>query len=181
MGYAIAEAARTVSPHVTLVSGPTSLTPPQDVGFVSVVTAAEMAEAVWSRFDKVDICIMAAAVCDVRPRITADHKIKKEQFSGVIEVEPTPDILAELGRRKQSQVLVGFAAETDALEQNARQKLVLKRLDLIVANDLRAFDADTVRATFLTGDGTAERLTEMRKAEAAKAIVERAVRLCALR
>ena len=93
---------------------------------MSVTTAQEMAEAVWSRFESVDICIMAAAVCDFRPKTAAGSKIKKGSFSGVLELEPTPDILAELGRRKKSQVLVGFAAETDDLEKHAREKLTRK-------------------------------------------------------
>jgi phosphopantothenoylcysteine decarboxylase/phosphopantothenate--cysteine ligase len=177
MGYAIAEAARTVSPHVTLVSGPTALGPPEGVEFVSVTTAAEMANAVWSRFDKVDICIMAAAVCDFRPRTMAASKIQKGAFAGALELEPTPDILAELGRRKQAQVLIGFAAETDAVEQHAREKLARKRLDLIVANEASAFEADTNRVALIAGDGSVERLAEMPKRELAGAIVERAVRL----
>jgi len=177
MGYAIAEAARVVSPHVTLVSGPTALTPPKGVEFVSVTSAQEMADAVWSRFDRVDICIMAAAVCDFRLKKMAANKIKKAALDQTLEVEPTPDILAELGRRKQSQVLVGFAAETTDLEHHAREKLVRKRLDFIVANNSTAFDADTNRVTFITSDGKVERLAETLKTEVAKVIVERASRL----
>jgi phosphopantothenoylcysteine decarboxylase / phosphopantothenate---cysteine ligase len=177
MGYAIAEAARGVSPQVTLVGGPTALQPPTGVEFVSVTTAQEMAEAVWSRFDAVDICIMAAAVCDFRPRKMAASKIKKGASSGVLELEATPDILAELGRRKQSQVLVGFAAETDDLETHAREKLARKNLDFIVANDVSAFDAETSRVIFITREGKIERQLEMPKVEIAKLIVERAVQL----
>jgi phosphopantothenoylcysteine decarboxylase/phosphopantothenate--cysteine ligase len=177
MGYAIAEGARAISSAVMLVSGPTTLTPPEGVEFVPVMTAQEMAEAVWRRFDAVDVCIMAAAVCDFRPKKTATGKIKKVSFSGVLELEPTPDILAELGRRKKSQVLIGFAAETDDLESNAREKLVRKRLDLIVANDASAFDAETNRVAFITGEGKVERLPELPKSEVAKAIIERALRL----
>ena len=180
MGYALAEAARAVSAHVTLVSGPTALTPPQGLEFVPVTTAEEMASAVWGRFDQVDICIMAAAVGDFRPKQRAAKKIKKGTFAGMIEVEPTPDILAELGRRKRSQVLIGFAAETEEVERHASEKLVQKRLDFIVANDSRAFDAETNRVMFLMSDGKMERLPEMPKLEVAKAIVERAVRLVRL-
>ena len=177
MGYAIADAARTISSRVTLVSGPTALQPPAVAEFVPVTTAQEMAEAVWSRFDAVDICIMAAAVCDFRPRKLVTGKIKKGAFSGVLELEATPDILAELGRRKKSQVLIGFAAETDDMENHAREKLARKKLDFIVANDSSAFDAETNRVTFITRDGKMERLTEMPKVEVAKLIVERAVQL----
>ncbi len=176
-GYALAEAARAISPIVTLVSGPTALMPPKGVEVVSVTTAQEMAEAVWSRFDKADICIMAAAVCDFRPKDASSSKIKKGTFGGVLELEPTPDILAELGRRKQSQVLVGFAAETDDVERLAREKLVQKRLDFIVANDVTAFDADASRVVFIASDGKVEWLSELPKTEIAKAIIERAVRL----
>jgi phosphopantothenoylcysteine decarboxylase/phosphopantothenate--cysteine ligase len=177
MGYAIAEAALAVSSNVTLISGPTCLAAPKGVEFVLVTTAQEMADAVWSRFGSVDICIMAAAVCDFRPKAAAGSKIKKDSFSGTLELEPTPDILAELGRRKKSQVLVGFAAETDDLEKHAREKLNRKGLDFIVANDARAFDAETNRVVILSADGTVEKLPELPKIEVAKAIIERAVRL----
>ena len=177
MGYAIAEAARAVSPQVTLVSGPTALATPTGVEFVAVTTAQEMAEAVWGRFDAVDVCVMAAAVCDFRPKTVAGSKIKKGSFGGTLELEVTPDILAELGRRKKSQALIGFAAETDDLEKRAREKLVRKRLDLIVANDASAFDAETNRVVLIGGDGTVERLPEMTKIEVAKVIIERALGL----
>jgi phosphopantothenoylcysteine decarboxylase/phosphopantothenate--cysteine ligase len=177
MGYAIAEAARAVSPHVILVSGPTALTPPKNVEFVSVTAAQEMAEAVWNRFDNADICIMAAAVCDFRPKSKAAQKLKKGAFAGTLELEPTPDILAELGRRKQEQVLVGFAVETEKVEDYAREKVAAKRLDFIVANDTGAFDADTNRVALIAKDGKIERFSEMPKSEVAKMIVERAVQL----
>jgi phosphopantothenoylcysteine decarboxylase/phosphopantothenate--cysteine ligase len=177
MGYAIADAARAISSQVTLVSGPTALQSPKGVAFVPVTTAQEMAEAVWNRFDAVDICIMAAAVCDFRPKKTDKSKITKGSFGGVLELEATPDILAELGRRRKSQVLVGFAAETDDVENHAREKLVRKKLDFIVANDASAFDAETTRVTFITREGKIERLSEMPKVEVAKLIVDRAVQL----
>ena len=177
MGYAIAAAARAVSPQVTLVSGPTALKRPQEVEFLSVTTAQEMAEAVWSRFDRVDICIMAAAVCDFRPKKMATSKIKKGSFGRVLDLEATPDILAELGRRKKSQVLIGFAVETDDMENHASAKLTQKKLDLIVANDSSAFDVETSCATFIGREGRIERLSEMPKVEIAKLIVERAVQL----
>ena len=177
MGYAIAVAARAISSQVTLVSGPTALKSPHGVEFLSVTTAQEMAEAVWSRFDRVDVCIMAAAVCDFRPRKKTAGKIKKGAFGGMLELEATPDILADLGRRKKSQVLIGFAAETDDMENRAREKLARKKLDFIVANDSSAFDAETSRVTFIDREGKIERLSEMPKVEIAKLIVERAVRL----
>jgi phosphopantothenoylcysteine decarboxylase / phosphopantothenate---cysteine ligase len=177
MGYAIAGAAAVISSRVTLVSGPTALLPAMGVEFVSVTTAQEMAAAVWSRFDGVDVCIMTAAVCDFRPKKMAAVKIKKASFGGTLELEPTPDILAELGRRKKSQILVGFAAETDDLEKNAREKLLRKGLDFIVANDASAFDAETNRVALISHNGEIEKLSEMPKTDVAKVIVERAVRL----
>jgi phosphopantothenoylcysteine decarboxylase/phosphopantothenate--cysteine ligase len=177
MGYAIAAAARIVSPHVTLVSGPTALTPPKSVEFVSVTTAQEMADVVWSRFEKADICIMAAAVCDFRPKQTAASKLKKNTFTGTLELEPTPDILAELGHRKRGQVLIGFAVETEDMETQAQQKLSRKQLDFIVANDAGAFDVETNRVVLITKDGKIERFSEMPKTKIATMIVERAVGL----
>ena len=176
MGYALAEAACAVSSQVTLVSGPTALTPPQGVEFVSVTTAQEMAEAVWNRFDKVDVCIMAAAVSDFRPKQMAAGKIKKSAFNGMLELEPTPDILAELGRRKKSQMLIGFAVETDDVENQARKKLLEKQLEMIIANDAQAFDADTSCVSFIMSDGKIEHLPEMPKIEVAKAVIERVLR-----
>jgi phosphopantothenoylcysteine decarboxylase / phosphopantothenate---cysteine ligase len=138
-----------------------------------VTTAQEMAEAVWNRFDKVDVCIMAAAVCDFRPKQMALGKIKKSAFNGMLELEPTPDILAELGKRKKSQMLIGFAVETDDVENQARKKLLEKQLAMIIANDAQAFDADTSRVSFIMSDGKIEHLPEMPKIEVAKAVIER--------
>ena len=128
-------------------------------------------------FEAVEVCIMAAAVGDFRPKDKATGKIKKSAFGGTLELEPTPDILAELGRRKKSQVLVGFAAETDDVESNARDKRKRKGLDFIVANDASAFDADTNQVAFIGCDGEIERLPNLPKREVAKTIIERAVRL----
>jgi len=177
MGYALAEAARAVSPHVVLVSGPTALTPPAGVECVRVMTTQEMADAVLPRLDRCDVIMMAAAVCDFRPKRTADFKIKKDAFNGVLELEPTVDILAELGKQKRSQTLVGFAAETDDLLVNARAKLQRKNLDLIVANTTSAFEAETNAVTLLFADGHIEQLPTLRKRDAAVAIIERVLKL----
>jgi phosphopantothenoylcysteine decarboxylase/phosphopantothenate--cysteine ligase len=177
MGYALAEAARATSPQVILVSGPTALTPPAAVECIPVTTAQDMADAVLARFDRCDVVIMAAAVCDFRPRQTADSKIRKGTFRGVLELEPTVDILAELGKRKESQTLVGFAAETDDLVANAHAKLQQKNLDMIVANTASAFEAETNAATLLFADGRIERLPELRKLDLAMAIIERVLKL----
>jgi phosphopantothenoylcysteine decarboxylase / phosphopantothenate---cysteine ligase len=177
MGYALAEAARAVSPHVVFVSGPTALTPPTGVEYAPVTTAQEMADAVLARFDSCDVVVMAAAVCDFRPKQTAGSKIKKGTFRGVLELEPTVDILAELGKRKQSQTLVGFAAETDDLLANARAKLQQKNLDLIVANTPSAFEAETSAVTLLFSNGRIERLPELRKRDVAVAIIKQVLKL----
>jgi phosphopantothenoylcysteine decarboxylase/phosphopantothenate--cysteine ligase len=132
-----------------------------------------MADAVLKRFGEADVVIMTAAVCDFRPRYVAARKIKKAGFSGVLELVPTVDILATLGKRKRHQLLVGFAAETDALEANAQDKLRRKNLDLIVANDARAMEAETNQVTLLYRDGRVERLPEMPKSQVATAIIRR--------
>jgi phosphopantothenoylcysteine decarboxylase / phosphopantothenate---cysteine ligase len=177
MGYALAEAACAVSTHVVLVSGPTTLSSPKGVEFVGVTTAQEMADAVFARFEQCDVMIMAAAVCDFRPKAPAKSKIKKQTFAGTLEVVTTIDILAELGKRKQSRVLVGFAAETGDLEGNATEKLNRKQLDLIVANDASAFDAETNRVTLFGAAGEKEQLPEMSKRAVAAAIIERVLKL----
>jgi len=172
MGYALARAARRYG-TVTLISGPVALKPPAGVTFVPVTTAQEMASAVLKRFAGADVVIMTAAVCDFRPRRSASHKIKKAGFSGVLELVPTVDILATLGKRKRHQVLAGFAAETSALEANAQDKLRRKNLDLIVANNARAMEADTNQVTLLFRNGRVERLPEMSKARVAREILRR--------
>jgi phosphopantothenoylcysteine decarboxylase/phosphopantothenate--cysteine ligase len=173
MGYALARAAARHG-RVTLVSGPVALNPPAGVTFVPVTTADEMAREVFCRYREADIVIMAAAVCDFRPHKVAGRKIKKQKFTGKLDLVPTTDILAELGRRKQRQVLVGFAAETDHLERNAVEKLRRKGLDFIVANDVRAFEADTNRVAII-GRSRREKLPEMSKAKLAGEIVKRAI------
>lgn len=136
MGYALAEAAAASGWEVTLVSGPVALTPPEGVSrTIYVESAAEMAEAVWHAAPEQDVIIMAAAVADYRPAEVSAAKIKKQPGDMVLVLERTPDILAELGRRKPAgQLLVGFAAETDDLLENAQSKMQRKNLDWIIAN-----------------------------------------------
>ncbi len=174
MGYALARAARRYG-QVTLVSGPVALKPPAGVEFVPVTTAAEMAREVFRRYRQTDLVIMAAAVCDYRPSKKARGKIKKSRLDiGLtLELKPTTDILAELGRRKTRQRLVGFAAETDRLVANAREKLQRKNLDMIVANPVQAMEADTNRVTLLYADGRVEPLPEMPKSKLARQIMRR--------
>lgn len=147
MGYALARAAANRGATVILISGPTNLQAPYGVEMEYVETAAEMFKAVLECFPRVEIVIKAAAVADYRPREVSGQKIKKTGTNLIIECDKNPDILAELGRRKTHQTLVGFAAETSNLEDNAHQKVKSKNLDLLVANDVTlpgaGFEADT--------------------------------------
>jgi phosphopantothenoylcysteine decarboxylase/phosphopantothenate--cysteine ligase len=137
MGYAIAEAARDRGAEVVLVTGPTALTPPPGIEVVSVTTAKEMADALCRHFTSATVVIMAAAVADFCPKEQATKKLKKRgQTALSLELETAPDILAMLSAQRTSQVLVGFAAETEDLVSHAKDKLVGKGLDLIIANDV---------------------------------------------
>lgn len=137
MGYAIAEAARNRGAEVILVSGPTALTPPPGIRVIPVTTAQDMAEAMSAHFAWSSVVIMAAAVADFRPQTPAAQKLKKGTAAiPPLELELAPDILAMLSAKRTSQILVGFAAETQHLVQHATDKLTTKGLDLIVANDV---------------------------------------------
>ncbi|HWP83667.1 MAG TPA: bifunctional phosphopantothenoylcysteine decarboxylase/phosphopantothenate--cysteine ligase CoaBC [Terriglobia bacterium] len=181
MGYAIAEEAQRRGARTLLVSGPTALQPPQGVEFVPVVTAAEMRAAVLARWPEATIAVKAAAVADYRPRQPASQKIRKTGNELALELEPTEDILAELGAQKGRRVLVGFAAETEAMAERARQKLASKNLDLVVANDVSdatiGFDSDYNTVTIFGRDGLERRLPRLRKAEVAREILNEVVRL----
>jgi len=177
MGFAIAEAARDRGAHVMLVSGPTALPTPPGVTRTDVTAAEEMYHAVLDRLEETTILIMAAAVADYRPSSQAAQKIKKREAM-TVELVRNPDILAEAGRKKGSRTLVGFAAETEELIQNAREKLAKKNLDLIVANDIRVgFGGETNRVTILDRQGSVEELPELTKREAAHRILDRVVAL----
>ena len=136
MGYAVAEIARQRGAEVSLVSGPTSLNPPEGVRFVPVRSAAQMKDAVLALYPDMDIVVKAAAVADYRPAAPSAQKIKKGKAVLRLPLDRTDDILALLGKRKRKQVLVGFAAETERLLESARGKLERKNLDLLVANDV---------------------------------------------
>jgi phosphopantothenoylcysteine decarboxylase / phosphopantothenate---cysteine ligase len=175
MGYAIATAAARRGAVVTLVSGPTNLADLALVEMVRVETATEMAEAVLARFDDTDIVIKTAAVSDYRPFAKAAHKIKKRRAKMVLNLEKTVDILKTLGAKKNKQILVGFAAETKDLAQNAQKKLKAKNLDLIVANIVgktdSGFNADTNKVTLFFCDGTKKSLPLMAKQVLAEQIL----------
>lgn len=176
MGYAVARAARQRGAEVILVTGPTALAPPPGVRAVFVETAAEMRRAVLEHLEGCDAVIKAAAVADYRPREQADTKIKKSRETGSLILEPTVDILAELGALKRSFVLVGFAAETEQLEERAVAKARAKGADLIVANDVTrpgaGFDVDTNIAVFAYPDGRVSRLPMMEKSALAHRILD---------
>ena len=161
MGYEVARAARNLGAEVTLVSGQCGLKPPYGMETVSVVSAEDMYEAVTSRAADCDYIVMAAAVADYTPAVTADEKIKKKDDDMSIALKRTHDILKTLGERKsRAQVLCGFAMETQNLLENARKKLEAKNADMIVANNLKVegagFAHDTNVATFILRDGLVE-------------------------
>jgi len=138
MGYALAGAAAEKGWIVDLVSGPVSLGTPPGVAVEHVVTGDEMYEAVSRRFDDCDILIMTAAIIDYRPKAKAPKKVKKFELDMSIEMEPVIDVLATVTQRRKSQIIVGFAAETDHLEDYALRKLKEKRADFMVANRIGA-------------------------------------------
>jgi phosphopantothenoylcysteine decarboxylase/phosphopantothenate--cysteine ligase len=181
MGYALASAARRRGAEVTLVSGPSSLAPPHGVKQVQVTTAQEMHEAVMEQFGQMEAVVMAAAVSDYRPKKMAAKKIKKIKAKESLELEKTEDILLRLGELKQGQILVGFAAETEDLLENAKKKLRQKKVDFIVANDLTAadvgFGCDTNEVTILWPGGEVEKLPLKSKELIAMEIWDRVERL----
>jgi len=177
MGYALAEAAKARGAQVTLISGPTKLKPPEGVAYVSVETAAEMRQAVLAEYQVADIVIKAAAVADYKPQQVALQKIKKAGDTLTLVLEKNPDILLELGQRKNQQILVGFAAETESLLEHAGDKLMRKNLDMIVANDVTqagaGFNADTNIVKLLYRDGRIEEIAQMTKRELADVIFDK--------
>ncbi|HEY6273829.1 MAG TPA: bifunctional phosphopantothenoylcysteine decarboxylase/phosphopantothenate--cysteine ligase CoaBC [Terriglobales bacterium] len=179
MGYAVAEAALRRGAKVILISGPTALKPPSAVEFVPVETAQQMRDSVMRHLDRATIVIKAAAVADFAVRHAADEKIKRKGPM-TLELDPTPDILAEVGRKKGTRVVVGFAAETENPIENARKKLVSKSLDAIVLNDVSqpgiGFDSERNAVTILTHAG-AETVPEMSKWEVAHRVLDAVVKI----
>jgi len=146
MGYALAEAAVARGARVTLISGPVHLAPPRGVTFIGVRTAREMRDQVFANLEPAGIIIKAAAVADFHLAKVPPQKIKKTAARLSLELDPTPDILAELGRKKGDRLLVGFAAETENLHQESRRKLEAKNCDMVVGNlvsgEETGFDTD---------------------------------------
>jgi phosphopantothenoylcysteine decarboxylase/phosphopantothenate--cysteine ligase len=176
MGYSVAAEARRRGATVELVTGPVAIPVPFGVDVVRVETADEMSQAVFDRYPAVDAVVMAAAVADFRPEEAAPEKLKKEQGPPEIELTPTPDILRTLGKRKEHQVLVGFAAETTDLEAAARRKLAEKNLDYIVINEVgkpgTGFGSLTNRAAILAAASDDVPLREWTKVKLASAICD---------
>jgi phosphopantothenoylcysteine decarboxylase/phosphopantothenate--cysteine ligase len=176
MGAALAAEALGRGAAVTVVLGPGASVPP-GVEVVPVATAEEMRNSVLARFAEADAVVMAAAVADFRPKASAEEKLKKDAGVPELLLEPTPDILAELGERRTNQVLVGFAAETEDLEQAGRSKLESKHLDLVAVNLVgrsgTGFGADTNEAMLLAADGEDVPLRRWTKRELAGAVMDR--------
>jgi phosphopantothenoylcysteine decarboxylase/phosphopantothenate--cysteine ligase len=177
MGYAIAEAALTEGHAVTLISGPVTLEPPRNAKLISVSTSDEMFEAVHRHADECDICVLCAAVADYKPVNVSSTKIKKRGAKFSLELIPTRDILDSLGRRQDRQfVLVGFAAETDHVEENAAKKLRAKNCDIIVANDVSGADSgiesDVNEVTILFRDGEKTEISRALKKNIARDLVK---------
>jgi phosphopantothenoylcysteine decarboxylase/phosphopantothenate--cysteine ligase len=179
MGYALAEAASRRGARVFLVTGPTSLTPPGAAEVTSVESAEEMREAVLKLFTEATVAIMTAAVSDYRADTIAPQKLKRSGAM-TLQLQPTADILLELSRQKKSQILVGFAAETENVLENARRKLVSKSLDAIVVNDVSregvGFDSDRNAVTIITHAEVVE-VPETTKWEVAQRVLDQVVRL----
>jgi phosphopantothenoylcysteine decarboxylase / phosphopantothenate---cysteine ligase len=179
MGYAIAEASLRRGARVLLVSGPTALTPPGSAEVTAVESTEEMRDAVLRLLPQATIVVKTAAVSDYRPKVTAGQKIKRKGPM-TIELEATPDILRELSARKTSQIVVGFAAETENVLENARQKLVTKNLDAIVVNDVShdgvGFDTDRNAVTIITRDDVID-VPETTKDDVARRVLDQVVRL----
>lgn len=181
MGYALAQAAKDLGADVTLISGPTNLTPPTGVTFVEVESAANMLDAVMNVFNDASVVIKSAAVADYHPKVTFGQKMKKKDGDLAIEMERTTDILKTLGQKKDGQLLVGFAAETEHVEEYAMKKLQTKNADLIVANNISTegagFGEDTNIVTLFYKDGHHQDLPLLSKKDVSERIMNEVVNL----
>ena len=176
MGYAIAAAALAEKHEVTLISGPVALAAPPGAEIVRVTTGDEMFAAAAAQFTLCDVFVMCAAVCDYKPAHYTPEKMKKERTRFSLELEPTRDILASLTSGQHDCFVVGFAAETEALEANAQRKLASKNCDLLVANDVgRAdigMDADDNELIIFSKNGAPQKLPRQKKTELARALLK---------
>ena len=174
MGYAIAEAAIETGHEVILISGPVNLRPPHHAKLVSVSTSDEMFDAVHRDADSCDVCVLCAAVADYKPAKVSPVKIKKRAGNLSLELVPTRDILDSLGHRQHRQfLLVGFAAETNDVEQNAARKLHTKNCDIMVANDARlGMESDENELMILFRDGEMRKISRAPKKNLARELVK---------
>ncbi|WP_349410449.1 bifunctional phosphopantothenoylcysteine decarboxylase/phosphopantothenate--cysteine ligase CoaBC [Pseudalkalibacillus sp. SCS-8] len=180
MGYALAEKAYEQGADVTLISGPTNLNAPYGVDFIQVESAEEMYKEVMERYNRADLVIKSAAVADYRPKVTYDSKMKKQDGNLSIDMDRTKDILLELGKQKEHQVLVGFAAETDDVTRYAKGKLEKKNLDMIVANNVAqtgsGFEGDTNQVHIFGRDGHEYESSLLSKKEVAEIVLRESAR-----
>ncbi|MGB3566474.1 MAG: bifunctional phosphopantothenoylcysteine decarboxylase/phosphopantothenate--cysteine ligase CoaBC [Priestia megaterium] len=176
MGYALAEQAAKLGASVTLVTGPTNLEYPKGVQAVQIESAQQMLEAVMQRYHEADVVIKSAAVADYRPKHVFDQKMKKQPGAAVLELERTTDILRTLGERKEHQLLVGFAAETEQVDEYAQKKLLSKNLDMIVANNVTTegagFGTDTNIVTLYKRSGESRKLPILSKHDVATEVLK---------
>jgi phosphopantothenoylcysteine decarboxylase/phosphopantothenate--cysteine ligase len=176
MGYALAESAAARGARVILVSGPVNLAPPAGVEVVQVKTAVEMRDAVFARLEEADIVIKSAAVADFHLAKVPEHKVKKTAARISLELDPTPDILSEVGRKKTHQILIGFAAETDNLASEAKRKLESKNADMIVGNNVAGagigFESDQNEVILVKKTGQAVKVPRASKREIADRILD---------
>ncbi len=181
MGYAVAQAARRRGAQVTLISGPSTLPVPLGVKFLPVRTASEMRTAVLDSLERSTVVIKAAAVGDYMFKNAHSQKIKREKGNLTLDLESTSDIVAEIGKRKGKRILVGFAAETNDLLNNAKKKMLDKNLDFIVANNVcmegAGFECDTNIVQILDRQGNAESLPLMSKEDVAEKILDKVVNI----
>lgn len=178
MGYALARVARRRGAEVVLVSGPSYLPKPSGVTFVPVATAEEMRDACVRYYPQSTIVVMAAAIADYRPTKSYPTKVKKDAKTLSIEMERTVDVLRYMGKeKKEAQILVGFALETESLEENAKKKLGEKNLDLVVANTPAGLDSLTNQVTIINRDNDIEVLPALGKEEIADRIMDRVVKM----
>jgi phosphopantothenoylcysteine decarboxylase/phosphopantothenate--cysteine ligase len=177
MGYAMAEVAKRRGAKVTLICGPTNLPPPAGVEFISIESAKEMHSAVKSRFAKTDALIMAAAVSDFVPTVIPQNKIKRKEGEILLKLQPSVDILKEMGKRKKKQIMVGFSLETEDEIKNSKRKLKEKNLDLIVVNNPNVpgagFEVDTNQVIIIDKTGRTEKLPLLPKKEVAEKVLDR--------
>ena len=176
MGYAIAEAALAAGHDVTLISGPVNLDPPPGAQFFSILTSDEMYGAVHRHARECDVLVMCAAVADYKPRDVSSTKIKKRNEQFALDLIPTPDILASLPHKDREFLLVGFAAETNDIEENAKQKLRAKNCDIIVANDVSCPDSgmesEENEVTILFRSGENKKISRASKKNIARELVK---------